>query len=128
MTSDCPFCAPEPERVLRTSPNARALTDLFPIAEGHALVVPRAHVESLFDLPADEQAEVWEMVRTVRADLDAELEPDGFTIGVNDGEAAGQTVPHAHIHVIPRHRGDVPDPSGGIRNVIPGKARYWERD
>jgi diadenosine tetraphosphate (Ap4A) HIT family hydrolase len=89
--------------------------------------VPVRHAGSLFDLSDQERADVWALVADVRNGLAGELEPDGFTIGVNDGEAAGQTVAHAHVHVIPRHRGDVPDPTGGIRHVIPGRARYWER-
>jgi len=126
MDPDCPFCDPEPGRVLHQADHALALRDAFPLSEGHTLVVPREHAASLFDLPPGVQAGVWDLVRHVRAELAAELEPDGFTVGVNDGEAAGQTVDHAHVHVIPRHRGDVADPTGGIRNVIPGKARYWE--
>jgi diadenosine tetraphosphate (Ap4A) HIT family hydrolase len=127
MPSDCPFCAPEPGRVLRAAENALALRDAFPLSEGHTLVVPVRHAGSLFDLSDGERADVWALVAEVRNGLAGELEPDGFTIGVNDGEAAGQTVHHAHVHVIPRWSGDVPDPTGGIRHVIPGRARYWER-
>jgi diadenosine tetraphosphate (Ap4A) HIT family hydrolase len=68
------------------------------------------------------------LVDTVRSELHDRLSPDGFTIGMNLGEAAGQTVPHAHVHVIPRFVGDVPDPRGGIRWVIPGRAAYWRSD
>jgi diadenosine tetraphosphate (Ap4A) HIT family hydrolase len=102
-----------------------AVPDAFPVVEGHMLVVPRRHVASLFDLSDEEQAAVWKLVAQVRGKLASELKADGFTIGVNDGPAAGQTVLHAHVHVIPRRVGDVADPRGGVRWVIPAKARYW---
>jgi diadenosine tetraphosphate (Ap4A) HIT family hydrolase len=121
----CPFCHLEPSRIRRDNEFALAFADAFPVAEGHTLVIPRRHVASLFDLPAEEQAAVWRLVGLARDRLLAELSPDGFTIGVNDGVTAGQTVEHAHVHIIPRRRGDVPDPRGGIRWVIPGRAPYW---
>jgi diadenosine tetraphosphate (Ap4A) HIT family hydrolase len=124
----CPFCHLAPGRVSRASTHARALSDAYPVTDGHTLVVPIRHVASLFDLPAEELADVWRLVGEVRAALAASHGSDGFTIGVNDGEAAGQTVGHAHVHVIPRRRGDVPDPRGGIRWVIPDRAPYWEQD
>jgi diadenosine tetraphosphate (Ap4A) HIT family hydrolase len=123
---DCPFCALPAALVLHTSPHGHAFRDAYPVAEGHTLVIPTRHVASLFDLPADELADVWRLVGEVRAELAASHDPDGFNIGVNDGEAAGQTVGHAHVHVIPRHRGDVPDPRGGVRWVVPERAAYWE--
>jgi diadenosine tetraphosphate (Ap4A) HIT family hydrolase len=122
----CPFCDyPGPES-LRTSTHARAFADAYPVTDGHTLVVPLRHVVSLFDLAADELADVWRLVGEVRAALAASHDADAFNIGVNDGEAAGQTVGHAHVHVIPRRRGDVPDPRGGVRWVIPDRAPYWE--
>ena len=69
---------------------------------------------------------MWRLVDRVRASLAAELDPDGFNVGVNDGAAAGQTVAHAHVHVIPRFEGDVADPRGGVRWVVPDRARYWQ--
>jgi len=104
---------------------ALALFDAFPVAEGHTLVIPKQHVVSLFDLPERDLAEVWRLVVKVRAKLMADLKPDGFNVGVNDGQAAGQTVMHAHIHVIPRRKGDVADPRGGVRWIFPDKAPYW---
>ncbi len=89
------------------------------------LVISKNHYESLFDAPAEEGAAVWDLAREARLRLARELSPDGFTLGINDGAAAGQTVMHAHIHLIPRWWGDVTDPRGGIRWVIPEKARYW---
>jgi len=89
------------------------------------LVIPRKHVASVYDLTIQEQNAVWDLVRIVRERLLVKLKPDGFNIGVNDGVAAGQTVPHAHVHVIPRRAGDVPDARGGIGWIIPYKAPYW---
>ena len=101
--------------------------DGFPISAGHTLVVPRLHVASLFELPAPELAAVWEFVARVRAELTTRFGLEAFNIGLNDGRAAGQTVMHAHIHVVPRRDGDVPDPRGGVRWIIPEKADYWSR-
>ena len=95
------------------------------MAAGHTLVVPRRHVASVFDLAPEEYAALWALVAAVRARLAASTGADGFTIGVNDGVAAGQTVGHAHVHVIPRRAGDVGDPRGGVRWVLPERAGYW---
>ncbi|MBC8327402.1 MAG: HIT family protein [Planctomycetes bacterium] len=120
----CPFCSTAADPVAENAA-AVALPDGFPVSPGHTLVVPRRHVACLFELEAGERAAVWELVASLRARLAAELRPDGFNVGVNDGEAAGQTVGHAHVHVIPRYAGDVPDPRGGLRWVVPAKADYW---
>lgn len=125
--SDCPFCNHPPSTRWLESASALALWDAFPISDGHTLVVPRRHVGSLFDLPPSELASVWEMVARVRAELAARCLVKAFNIGLNDGRAAGQTVTHAHIHVVPRRDGDVADPRGGVRWVIPEKADYWTR-
>lgn len=125
MPTSCPFCNLASDRVRLENEAALAFPDAFPVAEGHTLVVPKRHVASLFDLSEEEHAAVWRLVAAVRAKLATELHPNGFNIGVNDGEAAGQTVMHAHVHVIPRRKGDSADPRGGVRWVMPGKARYW---
>ena len=124
---NCPFCSPQPSSIWLESTGAVALWDGFPISEGHTLVVPRSHVATVFDLPASELASVWEFVARVRDELAKRFGVEAFNIGLNDGQLAGQTVPHAHIHVIPRRKGDVPDPRGGIRWVIPQQADYWTR-
>jgi len=121
----CPFCDPEPDRFVASNDHAVAVRDGYPVSEGHTLVVPRKHAASLFELSHEEQSAVWVLAREIRNRLQAELSPDGFNIGLNDGETAGQTVPHAHVHVIPRYRGDVPDPRGGVRWIIPDRAVYW---
>ncbi len=123
---ECPFCNPDPVRMRLSNDHGIALRDGFPISPGHTLVIPKLHVLCLFDLPEDTQQSLWALVAVVRSKLSEEFHPDGFNIGLNDGEAAGQTIMHAHIHVIPRFQGDVPDPKGGIRWIIPTKARYWK--
>lgn len=126
MSESCPFCTRSKSLVAENT-SAVAFRDSFPIAESHTLVIPRRHVASLFDLSTEEQSALWELVAQVRADLAATYAPDGFTVGLNDGVAAGQTVMHAHVHVIPRWSNDVEDPRGGIRWVIPDKANYWKK-
>jgi diadenosine tetraphosphate (Ap4A) HIT family hydrolase len=121
----CPFCHLEKSRITLENDCAAAFPDAYPVAEGHTLVAPKRHVAGLFDLPDEEQAALWRLVALVRGKLASELRPDGFNVGLNDGTAAGQTVPHAHVHVIPRRHGDVADPRGGVRWVVPDKAAYW---
>jgi diadenosine tetraphosphate (Ap4A) HIT family hydrolase len=123
--TNCPFCALDPERVVISDLEVLAVNDGYPVTEGHTLVIPRRHVTTLFQLSLAEQANIWLFVSRVRDFLAAKLNVESFNVGVNDGKLAGQTVPHAHIHVIPRREGDVPDPRGGVRWVIPQKAAYW---
>ncbi|MEK7667892.1 MAG: HIT family protein [Gemmatimonadota bacterium] len=124
---DCPFCRRlASSDVTEANAHAVAFADGYPVAPGHTLVVPRRHVASVFDLAAEEYAALWALVAAVRARLAVSAGADGFTIGVNDGVAAGQTVGHAHVHVIPRRAGDVSDPRGGVRWVLPERAAYWE--
>jgi diadenosine tetraphosphate (Ap4A) HIT family hydrolase len=127
-SAKCPFCDVDAARVWLTNDHAVALKDAFPVSQGHSLVVPKVHVRSLFELPEEVQESIWRMVALVRSHLAVELQPDGFNVGLNDGAAAGQTVPHAHVHVIPRFRDDCADPRGGVRWVIPSKAAYWKRE
>lgn len=124
MSSTCPFCNLDTTRVCLENDAAIAVPDAFPVTEGHTFVIPKRHVTSLFDLSEEGQAAVWRLVAAVRSILVTDLRPDGFNIGVNDGQAAGQTVAHAHVHVIPRRSGDATDPRGGIRRIVPEKARY----
>ena len=124
---ECPFCGVPPERVMMSDELAVAIADKFPLTPGHALIVPRRHVVSLFEADDAEVAAMLRLARAVRARLaDAPDPPDGFTVGVNDGAAAGQTVPHLHLHVIPRRTGDCPDPRGGLRRIFPDKAEWWK--
>jgi diadenosine tetraphosphate (Ap4A) HIT family hydrolase len=105
---------------------AVAFKDGFPVNPGHALIVPRRHVADLFELTADEQAALWRLLPEVKQRLDARHAPAGYNVGVNVGAAAGQTVQHVHVHLIPRYAGDVDDPRGGVRWVLPERAAYWK--
>lgn len=114
----CPFCDLG-ERVLAENALAVAVRDVEPAAAGHTLVIPKRHTASFFDLTADEIAACHDLLRSERDQIAKAHRPDGYNIGVNDGEPAGQNVPHMHWHLIPRYRGDHPDPRGGVRHVIP---------
>jgi len=116
----------EPERVLAQDELFVVLQDKYPVTRGHTLVVPRRAVARFQGLSIQEKERLMVWVDwTQKALLSSQPAPDGFNLGVNDGPAAGQTMPQFHFHVIPRYSGDVPDPRGGIRCVIPAKARYW---
>ena len=127
---DCPFCqiaaSNSDIELVAESAHAVAFYDRYPVSDGHALVIPRRHEVDLFDLEPSERADAWVLLDLVRGLLVDRLNPDGFNIGVNANEAAGQTIDHAHIHLIPRYQGDVEDPRGGIRWVIPDRAPYWD--
>ena len=125
-TEKCPFCNISEERVIAEDRKMIAIPDEFPVANGHTLVIPKEHVRSVFQLDTNESAHLWDFVVKIRQLLANRFKPDGFSIGINDGDAAGQTVSHAHIHIIPRYKGDVEDPRGGLRWIFPGKARYWQ--
>jgi len=121
----CPFCNPDSERELIVeSATAFAMFDKFPVSNGHALIIPKKHCDDYFDLTFREQSACMFMLNTVKEILNKTLNPDGFNIGINVSEAAGQTVPHVHIHLIPRYKGDVKEPRGGVRGVIPEKKNY----
>ena len=101
------------------------IRDGFPISPGHTLIIPKRHVASFFELTAEERSGLLALLDEAKADLDREFSPQGYNIGVNDGKAAGQTIAHVHIHLIPRFAGDRPDPRGGVRWIVPEKADYW---
>ena len=127
MTSrDCPFCNLPTNRIWLQADIGYALPDRYPVSRGHTLVIPRRHVRSIYDLDPEEISDLWKLAGEVRAKLANEFDPDGFNMGLNDGTAAGQTIAHAHIHVVPRFSGDVVDPRGGVRWVIPERAPYWD--
>ena len=126
-THSCPFCSPIHERVLIEGVFACAIWDGFPLNPGHVLVVPRRHVASWFEATASERDEMLRLADEARRLVTERHAPDAFNLGINDGLAAGQTVPHLHLHLIPRFVGDVPDPRGGVRWIIPGRAAYWNK-
>lgn len=121
----CPFCAQPAERILLANPLAVAIRDAYPVSPGHTLIIPRRHVVSFFDTTEGERQSLLSLLDRARSALDTELNPAGYNIGINDGPAAGQTVPHLHVHLIPRYRGDTHDPRGGVRWIFPEKADYW---
>ncbi len=125
----CPFCTRlAAGEEFAGNPPAAAIWDSFPVNPGHTLLVPRRHVADYVDLTAEEKAAIWQLVDIVRERLEREFAPQGFNVGMNLGAAAGQTIFHVHMHVIPRYAGDVSEPRGGIRWVIRGRAPYWRRD
>jgi superfamily II DNA or RNA helicase/diadenosine tetraphosphate (Ap4A) HIT family hydrolase len=103
---------------------AFAIRDGFPVTEGHTLVIPKRVVATWFEATREEQRAILDLIEEVKRQLDSELHPDGYNVGFNHGEAAGQTVMHLHMHVIPRYTGDMDDPRGGVRHVIPWKGNY----
>jgi ATP adenylyltransferase len=119
----CIFCRLHRE-IIAEARLSFAVFDSFPVSKGHALVIPRRHVATIWDLTDDEYADAFLLVRKVKDILQGRFGTDAFNVGVNCGEVAGQSVWHAHIHVIPRYAGDIPDPRGGVRNIIPAKGKY----
>jgi len=126
MSKPCPFCHLAPERIIFSNEHAVAFEDAYPVSPGHALAIPRRHVGSWFDLAPEERLAILDLIDRLRARLVETRVPAAFNIGMNDGQAAGQTVPHVHMHLIPRYEGDRPDPRGGVRWIFPDKAVYWE--
>ena len=122
---DCPFCD-NPKKVIENE-LAFAHYDTYPVSNGHCLVITRRHVGEYFQATAEEKAAIWELVDQVKPIIDRDFGPDGYNVGVNIGAAAGQSIPHLHIHVIPRYAGDVENPQGGVRGVIPHKQKYVRR-
>lgn len=123
MTS--PFLERAAEDHVARNALAFAIRDAYPVSPGHTLIVPRRVFASWFEATAEERAAIFELVDAVRQELDrSDKPPEGYNIGVNVGSVAGQTVAHLHVHVIPRYAGDVADPRGGVRHVIPGKGNY----
>ena len=118
------FADIDPGEWIASNELAFAVRDLHPVSDGHSLVIPRRVVSTWWEATAYEKLAMFELVDDVKRLLDAEHSPHGYNVGFNDGAAAGQTVDHLHVHVIPRYRGDVDDPRGGIRHVIPGRGNY----
>jgi len=122
---DCPFCNPNSEGVLiAESAQTYAIYDKYPVSVGHALIIPKQHCSNYFELSFKEQAACFFMLNWVKKTISNSFNPDGFNIGINVGIDSGQTIPHVHIHLIPRYKGDVEEPRGGVRGVIPEKKNY----
>lgn len=122
---ECRFCVDKPGRqLIKESKYGFAIWDRHPASDGHFLVIARRHVASYFDTEEDERNDLWKLVADCQIVADEKWKPDGYTVGINVGEAAGQSIPHLHIHVIPRYKGDVENPKGGVRGVIPERKLY----
>jgi diadenosine tetraphosphate (Ap4A) HIT family hydrolase len=124
MNLECPFCHLERELVLDENELAIAIADAYLVSQGHTLVISRRHVSDFFSLSGAEVAAMVKLLFRMQRSLAAQLRPGGFNVGINVGAAAGQTVMHVHLHLIPRSLGDVAEPQGGVRNVIPGRGQY----
>ncbi len=119
----CLFCT-EPQGVSRNNTLAYSARDSYAVNPGHTVVIPRRHVASFFELTPEEINACMALINEERKLLDEEFKPDGYNIGVNIGPAAGQSIFHVHIHIIPRYKGDVENPQGGVRHVIPRNGHY----
>ena len=122
---NCPFCTLPASRIVKENDLAVLVRDAYPVSPGHSLVIPKRHIGSWFEATEEERNAMLALIDEAKAMVDAELAPNSYNIGINDGPAAGQTVPHLHMHLIPRFQGDVADPRGGVRWVIASKAKYW---
>jgi len=120
----CIFCTPETKEILLENKGAYAKFDLNPVSRGHILIIPKRHIGSIFDASSDEMVDLWNLLILARNYAEERFNPDGYNLGINDGPSAGQTIMHLHIHLIPRYSGDMPDPRGGVRGVIPHKQQY----
>ena len=123
--ADCPFCNADSQReLILESSTVYAMFGKFPVSNGHSLIIPKKHCADYFELTFTEQSACWLMVNKVEKILMKKFHPDGFNVGINIHEAAGQTVSHVHIHLIPRYKDDVKEPRGGIRGVVPERKNY----
>jgi len=127
MINYCPFCNLDISRTIFANDYALAIYDGYPVTPGHGLIVPKRHIASFFEATKKEQTAMFDLLSEMRQLVLSERRPDGFNIGINDGTAAGQTVMHLHIHLIPRYAGDTEDPRGGVRWIMPEKAPYWKK-
>lgn len=121
----CPFCSLKSDQLIAGNALAVVLRDAFPLSPGHCLVIPRRHVASFFDCSVEERMAMMELLDAAKEVLDREHRPAGYNLGLNNGRVAGQTVMHAHMHLIPRYTGDTTDPRGGVRWIFPDRAAYW---
>ena len=125
--NNCAFCNNDDKKLIETK-NAFVISDKYPVTQSHSLIIPKRHVESFFELTPEEYADCMILIKTIRKILcKQDVTITGFNIGVNDGIDAGQTITHCHVHLIPRRKGDVENPFGGIRHVIPQKGFYEEK-
>jgi diadenosine tetraphosphate (Ap4A) HIT family hydrolase len=120
----CPFCNPNAEDIVARNELCYAIWDRFPVSKGHMLVIPFRHTTDFFSLTQEERVALLSLVVLGKSVIEENSTPDGYNIGFNVGSAAGQTVMHCHCHMIPRYAGDVGDPRGGVRGVVPERQGY----
>lgn len=121
--ANCPFCSPQ-NKIILENDLVYAVFDNFPVSNGHTLIIPKRHIANYFDLSIEEQNACQLILNRVKEVIDKKYAPDGYNVGININSSAGQTIPHVHIHLIPRYKDDVEDPVGGVRNVIAEKGNY----
>ena len=119
---DCIFC--NELKIIYEDAFWKAIYDKYPVSKGHVLIISKKHFENYFDLGVNELFSLHMTIQNVKKIIDKNYHPDGYNIGCNCGEAAGQTINHFHLHIIPRYKGDIDNPKGGIRGVIPNKQNY----
>ena len=125
MKKDCLFCNIPPVRIILENELAYAVRDGYPVTEMHSLIIPKRHIPDYFDLTKEELIACDQLIRSLKDEIsNSDNSVNGFNIGMNSGETAGQTIFHCHIHLIPRRTGDVDNPRGGVRNIIPGMGNY----
>ena len=122
--TNCVFCRPEKGKIFFETQSLYCIWDAFPVSKGHALIIPKRHFGDWFEATSEEMTELLLATNNCRKEIFKNETPDGFNIGINIGVPAGQTIPHLHVHVIPRYSGDMMDPRGGVRHVIPSKGNY----
>lgn len=122
--NECPFCKVSTSEIVLKNELCFARWDKYPVSDGHVLIIPFRHFSNYFDVTQHEKNAIWSLVDDMKHVIRQENSPDGYNIGINIGRAAGQTIPHLHVHVIPRYEGDMADPRGGVRGVIPEKQKY----
>ena len=125
MNSECLFCNIPQERIVLENDLAYAVRDGFPVTKMHSIIIPKRHIKDYFDLNKDELLACDHLIPSLKEEINnSDSSVNGFNIGMNAGESAGQTIFHCHIHLIPRRTGDVDNPRGGVRHTIPGKGDY----
>ena len=125
MTEECLFCNKKKQKIIFSSELLFVVRDSYPVTKLHTLIIPHRHVSNFFDLNENELIDLNKILKKQRKSLlDLDKEITGFNVGVNAGKDAGQSIMHCHIHLIPRRKGDVEDPRGGVRGVIPEKQKY----
>ena len=123
--NDCIFCSLDESRIENENDLVLCVKDLYPVTIGHSLIIPKRHVQSFFDLTDEERASIFSVLQRQKTDVEQRDKfITGFNVGINDGIDAGQTIMHCHIHLIPRRTGDMKNPRGGVRGVIPEKQSY----